>query len=70
MDPLTAALNLVTEMYKAYNGQSQATKDAQGAAWQTVFDDVQKFFASLNVKLPRLVVYIAPPTPATPAKVP
>jgi hypothetical protein len=61
MDPLTAALNLVTEMYKAFNGQNQATKDAQGAAWQVVFDDVQTFFAKVGVQLPRLVVYIAPP---------
>lgn len=63
-DPLTAALNLVTQMYIAYNGQSQATKDAQGAAWQTVFDDVQTFFAKLNIVLPRLVVYIPPTKPA------
>jgi hypothetical protein len=62
MDPLTQALALATEMYKAYNAQTDAVKQAQAQQWQTVFDDFAAFFAKLPlpIALPRIVVWIPP----------
>ncbi len=62
MDPLTQALALATEMYKAYNAQSDAVKLAQAEQWQKVFDDFAAFFAALPfpLHLPKIVVWIPP----------